>query len=183
MTSNGAIAAADVSALLAERLPRIYALLDGARGYGALGWLRHAGLPYQCLFEGQKAVELAEEAPYLVHLGRDQRRLDEVGGMLWHNAGGLFIESARPFYDVRRQLRRFLLVQNEAGKVLYFRYYDPRVAAPFLPTCDTTQIRTVFGQTIDAYLYEDDADGSLVEARVHWTGEVARVVTRPLLSP
>lgn len=165
-------------------MPGLYALLDGARGYGALDWLRHAGLPYQCLFEGRKAVELAEEAPYLVHLARDKDKVHELSHMIWNNAGGLFIHSARPFYDVRRQLRRFLLVQNDAGRVLYFRYYDPRVAAPFLPTCDTQQIRTVFGQTIDAYLYEDDADGSLVEARAEWLEpDAARIVARALLSP
>jgi hypothetical protein len=165
-------------------VPHLYAVLDAARPWGALGWLRQAGLAYQCLFEGQKALELAEEAPYLVHLSDDVRRLAQLVNGVWPDHGGLFIASPRPFYDVRRQLRRFLLVKNQDNKVLYFRYYDPRVAAPFLPTCDATQIRTVFGQAIEAYFYRDDEDGSLVEARVATADDgTLRVETHRRLTP
>jgi hypothetical protein len=170
---------------LVGRLPRLYAVLDGARSWGVLSWLKEAGLPYQCLFDGRKAVELAEEAPYLLHLGDDRARLAQLVERVWGDAGGLFIESASPFYDLRRQLRRFLLVKSEAGDVLYFRYYDPRVAAPFMPTLDPTQIRTIFSSVVQAYLYEDDESGSLLEAKITQDVESGepRVAVEPLLSP
>ncbi|MCA9621484.1 MAG: DUF4123 domain-containing protein [Myxococcales bacterium] len=158
--------AAAVAAVLGARLPRLYAVLDAARPWGALSWLRGAGLPYQCLFDGQKAVELAEEAPYLVYLGDRRDTLELVTERVWEDFGGIFLESRVPFYEVRRQLRRFLLVQDEDRQVLFFRWYDPRVAAPFLPTLSAKQIRTVFGQAIDAYLYENDDEAALEQATV-----------------
>ena len=155
-----ALDARDVANFLQARLPSLFAVVDAARGE-TLTWLKQAELPYQSLFGGAKAKELRDEAPYLVRLSDDREKLASLTGHLWGRAGGLFLQSERPFYDVRRQLRGFLMVNNEAGETLYFRYYDPRVAAPFLPTCDGEQARTIFGNAIDAYLYEDDEDGCL----------------------
>ena len=174
------ITAADVANTLAERLPRLYAVLDAAR-WGAREWLRRAGLPHQCLFDGQKAIELADEAPYLVHLGGERRWLEQLCAETWGQAGGIYLVSDRPFYDVRRLLRRFLLVEDLNGDVVYFRYYDPRVAAPFLPTLDSAQIATVYGQVVDAYIYEDEETGSLDEARVSPADTIA--VTSLLAPP
>jgi len=159
-------------------LPRLYAVIDGARDPEALTWLRTAGLPYQCLYAGQKAIDLADEAPYLLHLGGEHSALHALCDHYDGEPTGIFLTSDRAFYDVRRQLRRFLLVKGPDDETMYFRYYDPRIASVFLPTLDEAQIETMFGEVVSSYLYVDDTDASLVAATVHDGG--AKVDTRAL---
>jgi hypothetical protein len=47
-------------------------------------------------------------------------------------------------------------VKTEQGKMLYFRFYDPRVLRIFLPTCDAMQLRELFGDAIDSFILEDE---------------------------
>jgi len=46
---------------------------------------------------------------------------------------------------LRHHLRTFLRVRAPDGRVLYFRYYDPRVLRVYLPTCNATELKQVFG--------------------------------------
>jgi hypothetical protein len=68
---------------------------------------------------------------------------------------GIFIVSSRPFRDVRRHFRRFLMVQDEVAERMYFRFYDPVVLRAFLPTCNAVQAKEFF-QDIEAFLVEGD---------------------------
>ena len=46
---------------------------------------------------------------------------------------------------MRRHLRRFLLVKNEAGARCRFRFYDQRVLRAFLPSCTPEETVHFFG--------------------------------------
>lgn len=155
----------DLIEKLRGKLPQLYAVIDGARDPEALAWLRGAGLPYQCLYAGQKAIDLADEAPYLLHLGGERTPLQALCEHYGAEPTGIFLTSDRAFYDVRRQLRRFLLVKGPDGETMYFRYYDPRIASVFLPTLDEHQIKTMFGDAISSYVYVDQATEALTEAQ------------------
>ncbi|MEM1034155.1 MAG: DUF4123 domain-containing protein [Myxococcota bacterium] len=186
----------DPQTLLSARLPHLYAVVDGARDPAALEWLRSAGVPYQCLYAGKKAVELADEAPYLAHLGGDRGPLGELCTHYGEEPTGIFLTSDRTFYEVRRQLRRFLLVEGPDGATMYFRYYDPRIAAVFLPTLDRDQIAIMYGTVVASYVYRAAAPSSdlaattdeaetmrsprLVEAVVDPSGDAPRVVVHSL---
>lgn len=63
----------------------------------------------------------------------------------WGKAWGVVALTDKNFNECRRHFRKFLLVQTEERKELYFRFYDPRVLKIFLPTCDRTQILEFFG--------------------------------------
>jgi hypothetical protein len=52
------------------------------------------------------------------------------------------------------------MVRTDAGQRLLFRFYDPRVLGPFLPTCDAAQLREMFGP-VTAYMTESP-DGNAV---------------------
>ena len=52
-------------------------------------------------------------------------------------------------------LCKFIRVRNEEGKVLYFRFYDPRVLAKFLPTCTTKELTNFFGK-IENFIIETE---------------------------
>jgi hypothetical protein len=44
-----------------------------------------------------------------------------------------------------RHFRRLVRVVDEAGTVMLFRFYDPRVLRAFIPTCTAEQRAELFG--------------------------------------
>jgi hypothetical protein len=67
------------------------------------------------------------------------------------------------------------MVYDPQGKPLYFRYYDPRVFRIYLPTCNESELKIVFGPVNSFYVEWEDpnwlihyvlADGKLVERKV-----------------
>ncbi len=54
------------------------------------------------------------------------------------------------------------MVYDEEGKPLYFRYYDPRVLRAYLPTCNESELQTVFGP-VNHYYAEGKEQNQLIE--------------------
>ena len=54
------------------------------------------------------------------------------------------------------------MVYDEDGKPLYFRYYDPRVLRVYLPTCNESELKTVFGP-VTHYWVEGEDGNSMIE--------------------
>jgi len=152
--------------ILARHLPRLYAVVDPAREPQVLEWLGGSGLPFQCLFQGEKAKSLAEEAPYLLHFGNDVDALRSLVEAHHDSATVIYLVSDAPFYAVRRHLRRIQIVRTEDDQSVFFRYYDPRVARVFLPTCDDEQIRWMFGDVVERWLCETEEEAHLLEMQV-----------------
>ncbi|WP_438030762.1 DUF4123 domain-containing protein [Sorangium sp. So ce233] len=143
----------------------LYAVLDAARSARILVLLRESVAPYQSLYEGLEGESLADVAPYLVRLspievdggdgGLLERLVDEGWGKRW----GIFLSCPLPFREVRRHLRRFLMVEeDETGDRLYFRYYDPGVLRAFVPTCTPLQKGDLFGDIREIYMESEDLD-------------------------
>jgi hypothetical protein len=150
----------------------VWAILDCARDDDLYYTLRNSGLDYRCLFGGPlpHAVEMA--APHLLELSPAYRftpRLIETG---WGQSWGVFLRIDDPS-NLRHHLRGLLRVRDEAGRVLLFRYYDPRVLRIFLPTCTPDELRTVFGP-ISSFLVEGDDGRSLIEFEFDGTGLLER---------
>jgi hypothetical protein len=59
---------------------------------------------------------------------------------------------------MRGHFRSFLTVYDESGNPLNFRYYDPRVWRLYLPTCNSGELKTVFGPVVAYYLEDEDAN-------------------------
>jgi hypothetical protein len=73
----------------------------------------------------------------------------------WGKGWGVFFNSAAPFADIRKHLRRLLTVQNEDGRSLYFRFYDPRVLRGLFPTSSPEESTEFFGP-ISRFVVEGD---------------------------
>src|SRR5262249_54263324 len=116
--------------LRATTLP-LFAVLDAARNPMVLALLFQAKDRWQSLYEGVEGDRLAAAAPYLVQLPKPSPLLETLARDAW----GIYLTCDQPFEAVRKHLRRFLLVTDEEGEELYFRYYDPRVLRVYLPTC------------------------------------------------
>jgi hypothetical protein len=148
----------------ATRGTEIYAVLDGARDRRIHQMVGSSELAWRCLYTGALPAELLEVAPYLVHMQPDASFTREIISAGWGHAWGVWLISAAPFDDLRRHLRRFLRVQDEAGRRLLFRYYDPIVLATFLPTCTVAELAELFGP-IDAFLLEAGSGAEITEFR------------------
>lgn len=134
----------------------VYAIVDAAQDEAIYPLIRDASPEHLCLFFGRKAVEMAEVAPYLVRLDPNDPFTDQILEKGWGNSWGIFLQSPSALQELARHFRRYLMVYDEDGKPLYFRFYDPRVFRVYLPTCNEAELKTVFGP-VSFFLLEDEA--------------------------
>lgn len=140
-------------------------IVDGARTIEIFRFLIECHLEYACLYSGTLAPELEIVAPYLVQLDyqyRDTRRLIRRA---WGHSWGVFLKSETSLKKLVRHLREFLIVTDEKGQRLIFRYYDPRVLRVYLPTCNGRELRTLYGP-IECFWIEAEGPDNLLEFRM-----------------
>jgi len=152
-----------VKYLFSEPATNVYAVLDGASMEQLPQLLWEHEPENICLYRGELEPDIAAVAPYLVKLEYDHPFTKLVCEKGWGNHWGIFALTP-PEVDIRalrQHFRKFLMVYNPDGKLVYFRYYDPRVLRTYLPTCNTEEIKTVFGQ-INFYVLEDEDPSKLL---------------------
>jgi hypothetical protein len=125
--------------------PRVYTILDAARDEQIYPAILNSDNENICLYRGNQAIELADVAPYLVRLERGDAFTIWLLSHGWGRSWGIFLASDAPFNRLRQHFRTFLMVYNDRGKPLYFRYYDPRVLRVYLPTCNGEELKVLFG--------------------------------------
>jgi hypothetical protein len=141
----------------------VYAILDAAHDRGVYAGLQrfgawHAVMP---LYQGSEGDNLAAVGPHLVCLGRTEEIFDWIWENFWGDAWGIFLCSAASPDAVRLHFRRHRLARTADGERLVFRFYDPRVLLPFLPTCTAPQLRDFFGP-VQRFVVQDDDGAALV---------------------
>ena len=125
--------------------PNIWAVLDGARDPQVWWTINKSSLDSECLYSGSLSLELERAAPYLVQLEFDEPQTMRLLNRGWGQSWGILLRSNTGLKALRKHLRRFLLVGGPGGKNFVFRYYDPRVMRPFLPSCSAPQLDEFFG--------------------------------------
>lgn len=155
---------------------KLYAIMDAARDSRIHSRLLESGAEALSLFRGDKAMELADVAPYLVPLYRGDNLIDWFLTHGWGNSWGIVVESSAGLKELRRHFQGFIMVYDPKGMPLYFRYYDPRVFRIYLPTCNESELKIVFGPVNSFYAEGQDPDylvhyafagGRLMERKVH----------------
>jgi len=153
----------------------LYAILDAARDTRIHSRLFESGIEAVSLFRGDQAVEIADVAPYLVPLNREDSIAEWLFTYGWGNSWGITIESPAGLRELGRHFQALIIVYDPRGTPLYFRYYDPRVFRTYLPTCNELELKTFFGQVNSFYLEAENPDylihyafvgGRLVERKV-----------------
>jgi hypothetical protein len=160
--------------LISQPETNVYAVLDGA-SIEQLPQLLWEHKPENiCLYRGQLEPDMASVAPYLVKLEYDHPFTKLICEQGWGNHWGIFAITPAEvnIRDMRKHFRRFLMVHDPDGKLIFFRYYDPRVLRIYLPTCNAEEIKIVFGP-ISSYVLEDE--NSSVLLRVASDGGEIRV--------
>jgi hypothetical protein len=145
--------------------PKVWAVLDAARDPGVLRWLRASGLECASLYSGPVPPELEAVAPYLVRLLRREPATRELIESAWGNSWGIFLSADLMIEPLRRHLRHFLRVQDETGRKLLFRFYDPRVLRVYLPVCNAHELWLFFG-AIEQFMIEGDDPQTLLRCRL-----------------
>jgi hypothetical protein len=138
---------------------QVYWLLDGARDPVIAHMVRSGALAYSCLFTGDLHPDLQSAAPYLVHLAAASPTTERLLRRGWGRSWGIFTvaPASVTMAQQRLHLKKLLRVQCD-GKVLAFRFYDPRVLNIYLPTCTDDEWRTVLGPL--GSLAAETADGA-----------------------
>jgi hypothetical protein len=155
-----------------------FALLDSARDEDIFALLRRSRLDHLSLFIGTLVPELAMASPYVVHLGSRSWATREILKNGWGESWGLFFRSHFILQDLRRHFRRLLQVEDDTGKRLFFRFYDPRVLRAFLPTCREDELETVFGP-VERFMMESSTGQELLVFSNSGRGLVTRSLPLP----
>lgn len=145
-------------AFFASQRQPVFAIVDAARSPTVLSSLFTHGELYYSLYDGAEGERLADVAPYLVALPPQSALLANLLREHWGDSRFTLLFADADFKNVRRQLRRFLLVEDEQNKKMYFRFYDPRVLRAFLPTCTPAECVDFFGP-ISWFVLETEQQG------------------------
>ncbi|QEL15771.1 DUF4123 domain-containing protein [Limnoglobus roseus] len=140
----------------------LYAVLDAAREATVIDRLKASGEQHASLYDGEEGEELSTYGPWLVKLESDKPLLEELVRDGWGRSWGVYLTCGKPFADVRRHLRKFLLVKLPDGRQVCFRYYDPRVLRTYLPTCNAEEVVAFVGP-MDRYLAESVDETELLD--------------------
>jgi Domain of unknown function (DUF4123) len=165
-----------IDALWASPGEEVYAVLDGARDPLVRAKLLASDVPNVCLYEGNIPRELAEVAPYLVKLRKDDRFTRQLLDSAWGKSWGVFASAPADLETLRRHFRRLLRAQDERERTLLFRYYDPRVLRVYLPTCTETELDALFGPLSAYFVEEQDGSHLNVYSRRNGMTAMGRVV-------
>ena len=140
----------------------IYTILDTARDDRIYKAIVNFHGECICLFRGSLARQLASVAPYLIKLNKDDPFTYWLLSHGWGESWGIFIKTRGTLKELRSHFRKFLMVYDEEGRPLYFRYYDPRVLRVYLPSCNEKDLKTLFGP-VNYYLMENQDEKKLIE--------------------
>lgn len=136
---------------------KTFAILDGASVEGLLPRFKTMNPLYRCLYRGKLENGINEVAPYLVELEERSEFTDWVLSEGWGNHWGVFLltpESVK-IDALRRHFRKLNKVKAADGKIVLFRYYDPRVLRIFLPICEKEQVPSFF-ELVESFVCEDE---------------------------
>ena len=137
----------------------VFAILDGATVPDLPAWLASFKPEQICLYRGNIEPDMAEVAPYLVILERDEAITDWVLSSGWGKHWGIFGGTRCGVPRLRKHFRRFVTVSDETGRLRYFRFYDPSVLRVYLPICNAEDRKSFFG-SVDWYFMEDVEPGN-----------------------
>lgn len=147
--------------ILFNNKTRTYAVLDGASVPDLPMKLYEMQPPRYCLFTGDLEPDMAEVAPYLVRLYPRTPFTDWLLKEHWGKHWGIFVHSRKPLTVMRKHFRSLVVVYDEEGSPMYFRFYDPRVLSVFLPTCESDELNTLFGD-VESFFAESVEDEKLM---------------------
>lgn len=140
----------------------VFVILDGASIPNVLQSLEQYKPEHCCLYRGEVSPRLAPRAPYLARVLEGSEFAGWLMGEGWGKHWGIFVISRWDLALMCRHFRSFLVVHDQGGRALWFRFYDPRVLRVYLPTCNSRELH-IFFRPVARYCMEGKDPASLVE--------------------
>ncbi len=109
--------------------------------------------PFESLLEGEAAPALAEVAPYLVGIDIENEYLERWHARFGKNCG-ILLASKLNFQQLLVSMRRMLHITDENGRNFLFRFYDPRVFAAYVESCEKEE-RREFTNYVSQVIYQN----------------------------
>ncbi|MFV3126332.1 DUF4123 domain-containing protein [Niveispirillum sp. KHB5.9] len=165
-----------------------HAVIDGAACPNLLDQIDREQPDHVCLYRGELEAPVAHVAPWLVRLEPESEFSRWLLGEGWGRGWFSLTMGIQPLHALRSQFRRLLLVKLPDGRIVYFRFYDPRVLRLYLRECGGEEATAILGMQA-AFVTEAADAGQLHLFRAAATGigsEVRRLDdlgTGPLLPP
>ncbi|MFC1636693.1 DUF4123 domain-containing protein, partial [Planctomycetota bacterium] len=149
--------------LFSQPEANVHAVLDGASVPELPELLWEHQPEHVCLYRGELEPDMATVAPYLVKLEYDHPFTRIVCEQGWGHHWGIFMQAPAEvdFRMLRNHFRKLLMVYDPDEKLIYFRYYDPRVLRIYLPTCNAEETKIVFGP-VGSYMMEEGDSSNLL---------------------
>lgn len=142
--------------LFAKGAATVFVVLDGAMTPDLPAVLTSADAEHFCLYRGRLEPEMAAVAPYLASLHPDSPFTEWVLSNCWGRRRGMFGASHAGMSELRMHFRRFAMVSDQAGKLYYFRFYDPSVLRNYLPKANAKEVTDIFGPV--QWFFMEDVD-------------------------
>jgi hypothetical protein len=152
-----------------------YAVTDAARDDAILKFIEENSDAVHCLYRGDAKIRLANYAPYLFRVDPGDSAVRRFLSNGWGQSWYILLTSPSPINAILTQLRKTLIVHSEAGKALYFRFYDPRVLRSYLPLCSQDDITKLMGKQIETLFCETHDAKQLFECHAHITSLIKRI--------
>lgn len=140
---------------------QLFAILDAARTDEVLAKLAKAEVQYESLFRGREEEPLFEVSPFLVVCKEETELFKWLTTEGWGQSVGIFLTSSDSFKNLFTHFQRFLMVKEEGGDEMYFRFYDPRVLRVYLPTCTAQELNLFFGN-VSRFMMESEDGKSIL---------------------
>lgn len=104
-------------------------------------------------------------ATYLARIEADSATADWIASSGWGKHWGIFIAApaGTDFDDMLRHLREMAQVRLPDGRIVFFRFYDPRVWRTFLPSCDMPQQQHLFSLPVIYGCETDDGTALILD--------------------
>lgn len=139
----------------------VFALLDGAMVRQLPDFLDDEDVEYAPLIPpANEEPEEITRATYLAHVERDSPMVDWLTGPGWGAKWGIWISApaGTELEDLLVHLRELAQVRLPDGRIVFFRFYDPRVWRAFFPTCDLPQHQHLF--SLPVFYGCENSDGT-----------------------
>ncbi|HEY1083279.1 MAG TPA: DUF4123 domain-containing protein [Prosthecobacter sp.] len=144
----------------------VYALLDGATVRQLPDFLEDEEAEHKPLLPlASDEPEEVTRAAYLTRVERGSAVTEWLAADGWGRNWGIFIlcPPGTDMDEVLRHLRELAQVRLPDGRIVFFRFYDPRVWRPFATTCDTAQLKHLFSLQVTYACESEDASSVLLD--------------------
>jgi hypothetical protein len=123
----------------------LFAVLDPARDPAIFDIMMALAPDAWCLFGGPLAEPVRRASPHVMSMPSDGPLLRWWRGDGRGHAWGIACRTDVDLKTLRLHLKTLLRARIPDGRVVLFRFWDPRVLCEFLPKCTPAQYREFFG--------------------------------------